>query len=105
MDATRGATAPEAGLRYTEPQGRWVVLATILGSGMAALDATVVGIALPAIGHEFHTGLNGLLLVGGALGDRFGRRRMYLVGMVWFAVASLLAGVAPDENLLVAARA
>src|SRR5512139_4207535 len=103
MDATRGATAPEAGLRYTEPQGRWVVLATILGSGMAALDATVVGIALPAIGHEFHTGLNGLqwvvtgyaltlsglLLVGGALGDRFGRRRIYLVGMVWFAVASL----------------
>ena len=118
MDATRGVTR-SAGLRYTDRQGRWVVLATVLGSGMAALDATVVSIALPAIGKEFHAGLtglqwvvtgyaltlSGLLLVGGALGDRFGRRRVYLVGMVWFALASLLAGLAPDENLLVAARA
>jgi EmrB/QacA subfamily drug resistance transporter len=91
---------------------------TVLGSGLAALDATVVGIALPAIGRQFHadvsslqwivTGytlsLAGLLLLGGALGDRFGRRRMFVVGVVWFAAASFLCGVAPSAGFLVGAR-
>jgi EmrB/QacA subfamily drug resistance transporter len=106
-------------LRLATAPGRWVVAATVLGSGMAALDATVVGIALPAIGRDFHAGvatvqwvvdaytltLAGLLLLGGTLGDSYGRRRMFAIGTVWFAIASLLCGVAPDAPVLIAARA
>lgn len=105
-------------LQYGSPRGRWVIAATVLGSGMAALDATVVGIALPTIGRDFSVGLGslqwvsngytlalaGLLLAGGALGDRYGRRRMFSVGVVWFAVASLLCAVAPSAPVLIAAR-
>ena len=86
--STKGA--PPDGLRYASTPGRWVITTTVLGSGVAALDATVVGIALPAIGRDLRvdvaglqwvvTGyaltLAGLLLVGGALGDRYGRRRI-----------------------------
>jgi EmrB/QacA subfamily drug resistance transporter len=109
----------EDGLRYGTAAGRWVIVATVLGSGIAALDATVVGIALPAIRNDFHTGvaalqwvsnaytltLAGLLLLGGALGDRFGRRRTFVFGTVWFAAASALCGVAPNAATLVVARA
>jgi EmrB/QacA subfamily drug resistance transporter len=107
------------GLRMSSNRGRWVVAATVLGSGMAALDATVVGIALPAIGRDFHAGvttlqwsvdaytltLAGLLLLGGTLGDSYGRRKVFVIGTVWFAVASLLCGLAPDAGVLIAARA
>jgi EmrB/QacA subfamily drug resistance transporter len=110
-------TTPD--LRYASAPGRWVIAATVLGSGVSALDATVVGIALPTIGREFRadvaglqwvvTGylltLAGLLLLGGALGDRYGRRRVFLVGVVWFAVASLICGLAPNTPILIAARA
>ena len=79
----------ERNLRFGTPAGRWVLLATVLGSGLAMLDATVVNIALPTIGKDFDAGLSslqwvvnaytltlaGFLLLGGALGDRFGRRR------------------------------
>lgn len=106
-------------LRYRSAAGRWVLTATILGSGMAGLDATIVGIALPSIGRDFGVGvaalqwvfnaytltLAGLLLLGGALGDRYGRRRMFLVGTVWFAVASAACGAAPTAGLLIGARA
>src|SRR5439155_9875442 len=82
-------------------------------------DRTVVGIARPSCGREFRaavaglqwviTGyslpLSGLLLLGGALGDRYGRRRVFLVGVVWFALSSLLCGVAPNTDALIAARA
>jgi EmrB/QacA subfamily drug resistance transporter len=112
-------TATPPGLRLSTARGRWVVATTVLGSGMAALDATVVGIALPAIGRDFHVGvtsvqwvvdaytltLAGLLLLGGTLGDSYGRRRMFIVGTIWFAVASLLCGVAPNVGVLIAARA
>src|SRR5512135_2654321 len=115
--STKGA--PPDGLRYASTPGRWVITTTVLGSGVAALDATVVGIALPAIARDLRvdvaglqwvvTGylltLAGLLLVGGALGDRYGRRRLYLLGVVWFAAASLLCGLAPNEEALVGARA
>src|SRR5271167_557787 len=112
-----GAAAGQLGFRSAS--GRWVVAATVLGSGMASIDATVVGIALPTIGRQFHAAvaqlqwvtnaytlaLAGLLLLGGSLGDRFGRRRIFLIGTVWFAVASMLCGLAPDVQALIAARA
>ena len=107
-----------AGLRYRSGAGRWVVAATVLGSGMASVDATVVGIALPTIGREFHASvaqlqwvvsgytltLAALLLVGGSLGDRFGRRRVFGVGVVWFTVASAACALAPGATALIALR-
>ncbi|HEY2763115.1 MAG TPA: MFS transporter [Pseudonocardiaceae bacterium] len=101
------------------PAGRWVLLATIGGSGMAMLDATVVNIALPTIGRDLGTDfeslqwvvnaytltLASLILLAGALGDRFGRRRVFVIGATWFALASLLCGLAPNAPVLVAARA
>jgi EmrB/QacA subfamily drug resistance transporter len=106
-------------LRYNEVAGRWVLFATVLGTGIAFLDATVVNIALPAIGADFDADLAALqwtingytltlasfILLGGSLGDRFGRRRVFVLGVVWFALASLLCGLAPNAELLVAARA
>jgi EmrB/QacA subfamily drug resistance transporter len=113
------ASSGPAGLAYASGRGRWVLLATVLGSAMAAIDATVVGIALPAIGHDFHASLAtlqwvatgytltlaGLLLFSGALGDRYGRKRTFLAGVAWFAVASAICGLAPDAPVLIAARA
>lgn len=113
-----GSPIASAGLRYASAPGRWVIAATVLGSGLAALDATVVGIALPTIGRQLDAGLGtlqwvvtaytltlaGLLLLGGALGDRYGRRRIYAVGIGWFALASLVCAVAPSAAVLVAAR-
>ena len=109
----------ETGLSFASATGRWLLLATVLGSAMASIDATVVGIALPAIGRDFGANLAtlqwvvtaytltlaGLLLFAGALGDRYGRRRIFLIGVVWFALASLICGLAPDPVILVAARA
>ena len=112
--------SPQAGeLVYSSRRGRWVVAATVLGSGMAGIDATVVGIALPTIGRSFHSTvtelqwvtnaytltLGGLLLLGGALGDRYGRRRLFQIGTAWFALASLLCGLAPSSLTLIGARA
>ena len=107
------------GLSLDEPTGRWVLAAMVLGSSLAFIDATVVSIALPAIGADLDAGLAGLawtvnaytlslaalILLGGSLGDRLGRRRIFLVGVVWFACASLLCGIAPNLETLVAARA
>ena len=112
-------TSTSGGLRYASHAGRWVIAATVLGSGMAALDATVVGIALPSIGRDFHASvaslqwvldgytlpLAGLLLLGGALGDMYGRRKIFVIGTVWFALASLACGLAPDTWVLIGARA
>jgi EmrB/QacA subfamily drug resistance transporter len=96
-----------------------VLLATVLGSGMAFLDATVVNIALPSIGEDLDAGFAGLqwtvnayaltlaggILIGGSLGDHLGRRRVFVWGVAWFAVASLLCALAPTIELLIAARA
>ncbi len=105
-------------LRLSTPSGRWVVVATVLGSGMAAIDATVVGIALPTIGREFHAALGtlqwvvtgytlsmaALILLGGTLGDRYGRRRVFSIGVAWFAVASAACALAPGTTVLIATR-
>ncbi len=99
--------------------GRWVLAATVLGSGLALLDSTVVNVALRDIGAEFGTSfaalqwtvnaytltLASLILLGGSLGDRYGRRRIFVIGVVWFAVASALCGAAPNAEWLIAARA
>lgn len=122
-DTVSSPTTPNApdrpDLRYKSGPGRWVLLATVLGTAMASIDATVVGIALPTIGRDFSAGLTtlqwvitaytltlaGLLLFAGALGDKYGRKRIFLVGVVWFALASLLCAIAPDAPFLIAARA
>jgi EmrB/QacA subfamily drug resistance transporter len=106
-------------IRLSEPAGRWVLLTTAMGSGLVLLEATVVNVALPALSSEldasmsdlqwtvnaFTLALSSLILLGGGLGDRYGRRRIYFVGLLWFGVASLLCGLAPNVGLLVAARA
>jgi EmrB/QacA subfamily drug resistance transporter len=106
-------------LAYRTARSRWVLLATVLGSSMTMLDGTVVNVALPAIGRDLGAALDGLqwtvngytltlaalILLGGSLGDRFGRRRLLLVGVAWFALASLLCGIAPNLVVLVLARA
>lgn len=107
------------GLAYDEPQGRWVLATAVLGSAMVFVDGTVVNVALPHVGRDLHASLSGLtwtvngytltlaslILLGGSLGDRFGRKRVFVVGVAWFALASLLCGLAPDVGTLVAARA
>ncbi|MET7616122.1 MFS transporter [Streptomyces sp. NPDC005408] len=106
-------------IRLSSATGRWVVLTTVLGSSMALLDSTVVNVALPRIGEDLNSDLAvlqwtvnaytltlaGLILLGGALGDRFGRRKIFVLGVIWFAIGSLLCGLAPNDVLLVAARA
>ena len=115
-DMTTTADAPA--LSYSSAPGRWVLAITVLGSGIAALDATVVNIALPTIGRDFHAGIAALqwvmngytltlaafLLIGGSLGDRFGRRKVYLIGVAWFALASAACGFAPGAVVLVVTR-
>ncbi|WP_345204346.1 MFS transporter, partial [Streptomyces lavendulae] len=112
-------TEPAPGVPLRSAQGRWILLATVLGSSMAMLDSTVVNVALPTIGADLGADLAvlqwtvnaylltlaGLILVGGALGDRFGRRRIFVLGVVWFAAGSLVCGLAPGAGVLIAARA
>jgi len=113
------AKGADDALTYGSSRGRWVLLATILASGVAQLDATVVNVALPRIGKNLHVGLtslqwtvnaytltlSGLLLLGGSLGDRLGRRRIFVVGVVWFTAASLGCALAPSAGVLIAMRA
>jgi EmrB/QacA subfamily drug resistance transporter len=108
-----------SGLRMGTAAGRWVLVATVLGSGIVMVDGTVVNVALPHIGHDMGSGFSGLqwtinayiltlaalMLLGGSLGDHFGRRRVFLVGVVWFALASAACGLAPNIAMLVAGRA
>jgi EmrB/QacA subfamily drug resistance transporter len=113
-----GSAGPIDGVRLGTPTGRAVVLAAVLGSGMTMLDGTVVNVALHTIGEDLDATLaelqwitNGyllslasLILLGGSLGDRFGRRRVFVVGTAWFAIASLACGIAPTPTMLIVAR-
>ena len=106
-------------LRVNDARGRVVLLTTVLGSGVALLDSTVVNVALPTIGRDLGADLAGvqwvisayalslaaLILLGGSLGDRFGRRRVYLWGVAGFGVASMLSATSPTIATLVGARA
>ena len=110
--------AQAAKLRMGSRAGRWVLVATVLGTSMVMLDSTVVNVALPTIGRRLNASLAGLqwtvtaytltlaglILLGGSLGDRLGRRRVFMVGVVWFALSSALCGLAPSIGVLIAAR-
>jgi len=112
-------SGPPGLLAYRSAQGRWVVAAMIAGSSVAGIDSTVVAVALPAIGRNLHAGfgalqwtvtsytltLASLILLAGSLSDRWGRRRVFLAGLGWFTVASVLCAAAPGIGWLIAARA
>ncbi|WP_062348935.1 MFS transporter [Herbidospora yilanensis] len=106
-------------VQLSTAKGRWILVTTVLGSGMALLDGTVVNVALPDLGraldadieglqwtiNAYTLTLAGLILLGGSLGDRYGRRKVFMIGVVWFAIASALCGLAPSMETLIAARA
>ncbi|MFD4598309.1 MFS transporter [Streptomyces sp. NPDC058464] len=106
-------------VRIASAQGKWILITTVLGSSMALLDSTVVNVALPRIGQDLNASLSalqwtinaymltlaGLILLGGSLGDHYGRRKIFVIGVVWFAAASLMCGLAPTDAILIAARA
>ncbi len=106
------------GLAFESAAGRWLLVVAVTGSGLTFLDGTVVNVALPEIGRDLGAStsalqwiLNGylltlasLILLGGALGDRYGRRRVFVLGVWLFTASSLLCAVAPSAELLVFAR-
>ena len=108
-----------AGAPCSKASGRWVLAATILASGMAFIDGTVVNVALPALQSNFNATavdlqwiieaysllLSAFVLVGGSLGDHYGRRRIFLVGVAIFASASAACGLTGDIRQLIVARA
>ncbi|HJZ35065.1 MAG TPA: MFS transporter, partial [Solirubrobacterales bacterium] len=107
-----------SGVAFQSTAGRWLLAVTVAGSGMAFLDGTVVNVALPDIGRDLNAStsalqwiLNGylltlasLILLGGSLGDRLGRRRVFQAGVALFTVASLGCAAAPNVEMLIVAR-
>src|SRR3979411_3102862 len=103
----------------TPEKRRWTLIATILASAMTFIDGTVVNVALPALQTNLRATitdvqwvveaytlfLSALILVGGAMGDQFGRKRVFLFGVVSFTVASIFCGLAPSPRVLIIARA
>src|SRR5712692_8846684 len=99
-------------------RSRWTLVATILGSSMAFVDATVVNVALPALQADLHATitdvqwvieayalfLGALILVGGSMGDQFGRKRIFLAGVLSFTGASILCGLAMSPRMLIVGR-
>jgi EmrB/QacA subfamily drug resistance transporter len=116
VSGDRGSSAEW--VAFESAPGRWVLAIAVLGSGLAFLDGTVVNVALPDIGRDFNAStsslqwiLNGylltlasLILLGGSLGDRYGRRLVFTLGVALFTGASLLCAIAPSVEFLVAAR-
>lgn len=119
MTASDSSTPKSPALRHGTAQARWVLAATVLGSGIAFLDGTVVNVALPAISQDLDASLAGmqwtvnaylvtlsaLMLLGGSFGDRYGRRRVFVAGLGGFTAASIMCGLAPSIALLIVARA
>ena len=116
MRAGAAPATPQLALAST--RGRWLLAVAVLGSALAQLEATVVNVALPSIGADLGAGVSGLqwvldayllalasLVLGGALGDRLGRRRVFVAGTLLFCATSLLCALAPSLPLLVSARA
>jgi EmrB/QacA subfamily drug resistance transporter len=111
-------TERESGLAFESSGGRWLLAVAVAGSGMAFLDGTVVNVALPEIGRDLGAStsalqwiINGylltlasLILLGGSLGDRYGRRRVFVLGVGLFTFASLLCALAPNADLLILGR-
>src|SRR5713101_6138746 len=111
-------TAKKVAAPCSKAQGRWILAATILGSSMVFIDGTVVNVALPALQvnlkatavdvqwvvESYALFLAALLLLGGSLGDHFGRKRIYTIGVALFALASIWCGLAPTINQLILAR-
>ncbi|MFL6143288.1 MAG: MFS transporter [Labedaea sp.] len=111
-------TAAVGVIRWGTPVARGVLATTILGSGMVFLDSTIVNVALPRIGTELGASIAGLqwildgyllslaalILIAGSLGDRYGRRKVFTIGVVWFGAASVLCGLAQTTGMLVTAR-
>ncbi|WP_426041646.1 MFS transporter [Brevundimonas sp. TWP2-3-4b1] len=109
----------EAHADLSKAQKRWILVATVLGSSLTFIDGSALGVALPAIQRDLGAGpaaaqwisnaylltLGALVLIGGAAGDRFGRRRVFLIGVVLFALSSIACGLAPTAQLLIAGRA
>ncbi len=119
-DASQPSNVPSAAAPLPSPAARrWTLAAAILGSSMAFIDGTVVNVALPALQRHLDASaadaqwvveayalfLSALLLVGGALGDRFGRRRVFCTGVALFTLASLACALSPTVGVLIAARA
>lgn len=106
------------GARVSPRTEVWILAATILGSGISAIDGTAVNVALPIMQRSLHATaadlqwviegyslfLASLILVGGALGDRLGRRKVFSTGIVIFTVASVVCGLAPNVGVIIAAR-
>src|SRR5437588_9099723 len=118
----RTEVAPSAAARTVRmgtASARWVIGATVLGSGIAFLDGTVVNVALPAIARNLHAGVAGLqwtvdsylitltslMLLGGSLGDIYGRRLVFVAGLAAFGASAALCALAPSIGVLIAARA
>jgi EmrB/QacA subfamily drug resistance transporter len=118
-DETLASTRKAAATKCGQAQRRWTLAATILGSSMAFIDGTVVNVALPALQTNLNATvtdvqwvieaytlfLAALLLLGGSLGDHFGRKKIYAIGVVLFALASVWCGLAPNIHQLIIARA
>src|SRR4026209_2060572 len=106
---------PRMALQRLSSPRQWTLVATIVGSSLTFIDATVVNVALPALQADLHATitdvqwvieayalfLGALILVGGSLGDEFGRKRVFLWGVAFFAAASVMCGVAGSPRMLI----
>ena len=117
--STASRSPSPAGGGLSQARKRWVLVATVLGSSLTFIDGSALGVALPAIQRDLGAGpaavqwvsnaylltLGALVLIGGAAGDRFGRRAVFLIGVAVFAAASIACGLAPTVELLIVGRA